>query len=274
MSLNIVSESIISSIKIRIGLVAVITLVLLACGAKPKNEAVYRVIIEDIPQPYNLTADASNGKATIYWNIDRQTDLPISGYRIYLGDKSYVEDTAAWRKGPGVAYNSELYPGDTDGDNRSESFNFNNLENGRVYYAMVRTVGADKRESVSSNVVSFRPLAKGEFTLSSNHLANDGGFNLETESQVPAIDPRSDLYLYSTENKMGLSSPSRLRGGLRRSEFSLGNSEKLETVTIKTGDRISLYTTRGTADLTVLSISGKYPETTAKIGYIFYPANR
>jgi hypothetical protein len=139
---------------------------------------------------------------------------------------------------------------------------------------MVRTVGMDNRESKSSNVVAFRPLASGEFVLSSNHLADNGGFNFDTESRVTAMDPKSDLYLYATEIKTGLSSPARLRAGLRKSAFIVDGSAKQETVLIKTGDRISLYTKTGMAELTILAIDGKSADKSARIGYIFYPDNR
>ncbi len=141
----------------------------------------------------------------------------ISGYNIYLGDDSAVSDTAAWKKMPGTPYNPTPYPGDTDGDNSKESMPLDRLTNGRTYYVMVRTVGPDGRESESSNLTVFRPLAQGSFIISSNHEASDGGFNFEDESSAPGRGPRSDIYLYDNGAKVGLSSPSRLGAGMRRS---------------------------------------------------------
>jgi hypothetical protein len=244
------------------------------CGPKPQKEPIPLVPLSEIPKPYNLTADANSGKASLYWSIDRTPDLLLSGYRIYLTNNSHPIDTSAWIASPGIPYNTDLYPGDTDGDITRESYNLDNLENGRIYYAMIRTVGFDSRESALSNIVSFRPLARGEFAISTNHLGDNGGFNFETETQVPGKDRRSDLYLYSNGNKTGLSSPSRLSAGLRKTTFSANRGDNLETIAIKTGDKIMLKTKYGDVDLTIVSLDGNYPDISAKIRYTFYPGSR
>jgi hypothetical protein len=274
MSLNTASESIISSTKRRLGLIFLLAVLISGCGPKPKIEPITPIALPEIPRPYDLTVNANSGKATLYWSIDRTLNPPISGYRIYLTNNSHPIDTAAWKDNPGIPYNSDPYPGDTDGDITHESYNLDNLENGKFYYAIIRTVGFDNRESALSNVVSFRPLAGGEFTISSNHLGDDGGFNFETGTQVPGKDRRSDLYLYSNGNKTGLSSPSRLSAWLRKTSFSAGGEHNLETIAIKAGDKILLETKYGHIDLTVVSLDGNYPEISAKIRYIFYPESR
>jgi hypothetical protein len=272
--LNTALESTISSIKRRIGFVFLIVVFIAGCGPKPQIETITPITLPEIPKPYNLTADVNSGKATLYWSVDRTPNLPISGYRIYLTNNTRPIDTSAWIGNPGIPYNNDLYPGDTDGDITHESYNLDNLENGKFYYAMIRTVGFDNRESALSNLVSFRPLARGEFAISTNHLGDNGGFNFETETQVPGKDRRSDLYLYSNGNKTGLSSPSRLSAGLRKTTFSANGQENLETIAIKAGDKIILKTKYGDVDLTVVSLNGSYPEISAKIRYIFYPGSR
>ena len=189
-------------------------------------------------------------------------------------DKRKLADTTAWQTNPGTPYNQGLYPGDTDGDIFKESMPLENLVNGNSYYALVKTVGADGRESKISNIVSFRPLARGEFILSSNQLADDGGFNFENQQQVPGRDPRSDVYLYATETKVGLSAPSRLGMGLRKTSFRKSGNESFETIQIKSGDKLLLKTKSGEVDIDVLSLNGRYPDITVRIGYIFYPGSR
>lgn len=199
----------------------------------------------------------------------------ISGYNIYLGDDSSVRDTFAWQKMPGTPYNQIPYPGDTDGDNTRELIPLDILVNGRMYYAIVRTVGPDGRESASSNLAVFRPLAQGSFIISSNHEATDGGFNFEDESLVPGRGPRSDIYLYDNGEKVGLSSPNRLGAGMRKSLIfeSSGDKNGDETVQISTGEKLIVKTKAGRAEITIEEIIGKYPETKARIEYIFYPDN-
>lgn len=181
-------------------------------------------------------------------------------------------DTSTWNNDPGRPFNQVPYPGDTDGDISHESFPFERLENGRTYFALVRTVGPDGNESKSSNVVTFTPLARGVFVVSVNHEAVDGGFNFETETQVPGRDPRSDIYLYATKEKIGLSSPYRLGAGMRKTKFGgSSNSAPVETLQITRGQSIEVITKTGVAEIKIEDISGDYPAISARISYIFHP---
>ncbi len=226
----------------------------------------------ELPAPFNLSAAADSRKATIYWSVDRAKASIISGYNIYLASETAVRDTALWERNPGRPYNDSPYPGDTDSDISRESMPLDNLVNGLKYYVIVRLVSSDGKESESSNLAAFTPLASGEFIISSNHDAPNGGFNFENEESVPGRDPRSDIYLYANEKRTGLSSPSRLGAGLRKTEF-IGSQENaaVETIVMGAGQRLEIRTKSGTAHIRVEELIGKYPAISARISYTFHP---
>jgi len=248
---------------------------LLACGPKPPI-APKPIPVSHIPAPFNLRADAFNGKAMLFWSIDRKDGIPISGYNIYLAELRRDDDTLTWKMSQPEPHNDFPYPGDTDGDINSESITIERLQDGHTYMAMVRAVGMNRTRSEPSNVIVFEPLARGDFVISTNRLADDGGFNFERGVSVPGKDPRNDIYLYATADKIGLSSPSRLGAGLRKTEFFLSgeNVTPLETITIETGNTITLKTKHGLATVAIAEISGQYPNIRVGIKYQYRPDKR
>ncbi len=211
--------------------------------------------------------------ATIYWSVDRRESQLISGYNVYLSRKPLKGRFPNWHKSHAELYNHTPYPGDTDGDITRESFEVTHLENGWAYCVSVRAVGPDGSKSKPSNEVEFTPLARGEFIISDNHSAPNGGFSFDHEISVPARDRPCDLYLYSRDDVVGLSSPSRLGAGLRKTAFAKsgdpGNTD--ETIRIREGGRIVVKAKHGHAVLTVGRINRLDSEVTATIEYIFYP---
>jgi len=135
----------------------------------------------------------------------------------------------------------------------------------------VRTIGVGGVESDVSKEVSFVPLSKGVFTIASNHTSLDGGFNFESGIPVPVRDPRSDIYIYAKKNAVGMSSPNRLSAGLRNTEFTMGKNKKLKTVKIRSGDRLSIRTELGAADVRINGINHKGSDAAVTIEYVFYP---
>jgi hypothetical protein len=205
--------------------------------------------------------------------VDRKEGQLISGYNVYLSRKPPRGEFHNWHKSNAELYNSAPYPGDTDGDITRESFEITNLENGWTYYVTVRTVAPDGLESKQSNEVEFIPLAKGEFIISDNHSADNGGFSFDHEIPVPARDRRCDLYLYSRDGVVGLSSPSRLGGGLRKTLFAPSSDpvNTDETIRIREGIKIAINAKHGLAKLTVRRINRLDSEVTAIVEYVFFP---
>ncbi len=236
-----------------------------SCGPKPREGA-------DLPIPYDLNIETKNRRAVIYWSVDRSKDKPISGYNIYLSDKPLEKHFSKWEKNRPKPYNHAPFPGDTDGDVTRESFEITNLENGKTYYISVRTVGITGAESGVLKEVEFVPQPRGEFMISSNHSSKNGGFSFDEDISVPARDPRCDIYLYAKRDVVGLSTPGRLSAGLRKTAFTKRNEKNVETVKIKAGDRLTVETRYGRAEISVKSIDHIDLEASAVIEYIFYPA--
>jgi hypothetical protein len=269
---SMVWESIISSVKSLIRIIVISALFLFGCAPKPPKPIVVPEV-KELPVPYDLKAESDSHRAILSWSIERSQAPVISGYNIYLGNNS--KDSSAWISNPGSPYNQAPYPGDTDGDINHESIPLENLTNGKIYFVIIKTVGPDGAESNPSNMAVFQPLAQGEFILSTNYLVSDGGFNFESGKSVPGRDPRNDLYLYSTANNIGLSSPYRLGAGFRKSKFSaLGNgSSSDETIRISRGDKLAIKTRYGQAEITIEDILENQPVVSVKVRYIFYPDN-
>ena len=222
--------------------------------------------------PENVAVDAQNKGALVYWTIDRSDTKPISGYNIYLSEKPLKGLFSKWPKNKPEPYNHAPYPGDTDGDNSKESFEFTHLDNGKTYYLSVRTVGISGVESDASEELAFTPLSRGYFTITSNHSSESGGFNFEDGIPTPARDPRCDIYLYARRDAVGISSPSRLSAGLRKTGFSETDENYDETIVIKKGDRLYIKTPRGRAQVRIVSIKQQGAEAEAVIEYEFYPS--
>ncbi|UCE66261.1 MAG: hypothetical protein JSU85_15690 [Candidatus Zixiibacteriota bacterium] len=117
------------------------------------------------------------------------------------------------------------------------------------------------------------PLARGVFTISSSHSSDNGGFSFDSDMSLPARDPRCDIYLYAKRDVVGLSSPNRLSAGLRKTAFTKKNEKNVETIQIKSGDRLTVKTMYGHAEIAIKYIRRVDLDATAAIEYIFYPAN-
>ncbi len=226
-----------------------------------------------VPSPYDLKVHTISKGAIIRWSVNRREGQLISGYNVYLSRKPLNGRFPDWHKSHAELYNSTPYPGDTDGDITRESFEITGLENGWTHHVTVRTVAPDGSESKQSNEVEFMPLAKGEFIISDNHQADNGGFSFDHEISVPARDRRCDLYLYSRDNVVGLSSPSRLGAGLRKTLFTRSGDPAStdDTIRIREGTEIAVNAKHGTGVLTVRRINRLDSEVSATIEYAFYP---
>ena len=242
-----------------ITLLASITLLALqlACGPKPK--AVEKA---GINTPYNLEAIAGSKSAELIWQVNRDSKSHIGGYNIYIAQSP---------DGDGELYNSGPYPGDTDGNINRESITLENLDNGHKYYAYIRTVLANGELSQPTGRVLFQPLDQGRLTISQNHAANGSGYSFAKGKYTQARDFDNDFYIYATDSKAGISSPSRLHSSLRKTFITLKNNKDL-TQPLQKGAQYNLDTKGGgRAILTLIQISGKSPALEASFNYIYYP---
>jgi len=182
---------------------------------------------------------------------------------------------SGWDKDRPAPHNRDPYPGDTDGDPSRESYEIADLENGRTYFVLVRTVGPGGAESGPSNEVQFVPISRGTFLISSDHSADNGGFAFDSGLSVSARDVRCDIYLYAKEDEIGLSSPSRLAAGLRQTWFGkpgIVYFKEMDTIRIQQGDRITTSNKYGSSELFIKEINRSGSLVEATIEYVFYPA--
>lgn len=240
---------------------------MISCAPGPRG-------VGKLPPPRDLKAVTVSHGAVVHWSVNRGKSSDIYGYNIYLSEKSLKSEFARWGKDHPRPHNYTPYPGDTDGDQTKESYEIKNLINGRSYFVSVRTVGRDGIESKPSNEIQFTPLARGTFVISSNHSSDNGGFGFDSELSMPARNPRCDIYLYAKGDEVGLSSPSRLGAGLRRTYFNIPgiiNIREMDSIRIKKGDRINATGKYGTAELLIRKIGRHNLTATATIDYVFYP---
>jgi hypothetical protein len=236
----------------------IMLLAILACGPKPKPSPAPAAD----NAPYNLKAVAGSHSAELVWQTRRDSKTNIGGYNIYLADSPSSE---------GELYNSAPYPGDTDGDITRESITIPNLENGHRYYAYIRTLLGNGELSRPTGTVEFMPLDQGRLTITTNHTAEGSGYSFTQGKYTPARDFANDFYIYATEAKAGISSPSRLHSSLRQTYITLNNKKDL-TQPLQKGAQYILDTADGgRAILTLVQLTGKAPALEASFNYIYYP---
>ena len=215
---------------IRIGhylTIAVFISLLTITGCGPKQ--VSQKMITDECTPSNLEIKSNDGLLSLKWDTNCSSDKIISGYYIYLQEKPIKEEhLAAYPPKSIKPFNLAPYPGDTDPEDRFETMDIQNLENGIEYYLSVRTVFPDKTLSVSSNQVAVICRPEGEFELAFRYAAQNDGFSFADGEPVRADSDRNDLYFYSKDGFDFIASPERLNGFLRKSSFySLGKTDDI-----------------------------------------------
>jgi hypothetical protein len=243
----------------RSGITILISAILFSgCGPKPAGIK-YNI-------PYDVQVTTQNKSAILKWRVDRRTDIPIGGYNIYLAESA---------ESGGELYNSAPYPGDTDGDIGNESIELNDLDNGKKYYVSIRTVFSDGSLSEPSPGAAFIPLDKGTIEISTNHTTEKSGYSFAKHKYTAARDFDNDIYIYATDSRIGISSPSRLHVSLRETLIKIaddtGGSFEPTQKLVEGRAYILKTAAGGKAKLTLKSITGSPPNVKAIFDYIYYP---
>lgn len=244
---------------IGLSVILILLLTLFSCGHKPA--------FKKLNLPYEIKIETRSGGGVLYWRVNRQSDSPISGYNIYIAESADSEARL---------YNKTPYPGNTDGDINRESIELGSLENGRRYYAYIRTVLPEGKLSQPSARIEFIPLSKGRLEISQNHTTRQSGYCFVKERYTQARDFNNDFYIYATADRVGISSPSRLHSGLRKTLINkIDGSAKdsfRETQPLVKGQTYILKTADGgTVRLEVVKVVGRSPSLKAILDFVYYP---
>jgi hypothetical protein len=244
-------------------------ILLLSCAPKPKETPVL-LPASPPPVPFELRAEAANGRAIIHWRIDRPANIATSGYYIYLAESK--DDS-------GKLYNNTPYPGDTDGDITRESITIEGLTDGRVYHAYIVTVMADGRLSRQSEKIRFMPIEMGELKISFDILSDSSGYSFAKKIYTKARDYDNDFYLFY-KNGPNISSPSLYNTGLRKTLFAAGSNLPIEQAIFYTSlpFLVNREIMLKTADKTIvmlklLNLNGGRRPTGAILKYAFHYAD-
>ncbi len=234
--------------------------------------------------PTNLVVKSNDHTLFLKWNTNCPRETLLSGYYIYLEDKPiYAYHNQLPPRGA-KPYNHVPYPGDTDPEDRWETMEVNNLNNGVEYYVSVRALYPDRTVSVSSNEVAAMCRPEGEFELAYRYADLDDGFSFADGISVRADGETNDLYFYNKDGFDFIASPHRLNGFLRKSLFySLGKTKDIyqypdldldvppvEKMPVLEGESYLIKTADGNfAKIRLEKISGENKERRMKIKYIY-----
>lgn len=256
----------------------------LSCGPKPKQKAV----TEERCIPSGLTVDSTaSSYAVIAWNPG------CPGIRILRGFNIYVSPTPLAADYPGsdlpadiTPYNREVYPGDTLGNPKRESYAIEDLGNATQYYVHVRDVYIDGTLSPPSNEVPLIVYSQGQFTLSTSFTTDHDGFDFATGKYCRTDALNNDIYFYSKDGTDYLCSPARL-GPVNRDTRILSvksavppenwaemkpNDDFSERVPLQDGGVYILITADGyPVKLKVRSMTGNGEERRIAFDYMYKP---
>ncbi|MBD3297978.1 MAG: hypothetical protein GF341_04925 [candidate division Zixibacteria bacterium] len=179
-------------------------------------------------QPNITDISVSPNGAVVEWQVDRQRDDVIRGYNVYVGRQPGLDQLSLDNERLDDAlHNQSTYPGDTDGDIRSESIVLQRLETGERYYVHVRTVFPGGQASPPSEERVFMPRPQGVITLHPRLSGLNEGYSFTNDTTVELRSLQNDLYIYTIRDTAFLASPSRLSDGLRTTRFvNLGYADE------------------------------------------------
>jgi hypothetical protein len=252
--------------KIAVIIAAITIAAINSCAPKPKMAP--PAPIQIIPTPYDLKAEAANGKATLYWKVDRPANFISGGYNIYLAENS--NDT-------GRLYNNVPYPGDTDGDVNSESIVLTELKDAQFYYAWIAALSAKGLVGSPSVKIEFMPLEQGELLIYFDMLADSSGYSFAMRKYTKARDFDNDFYLYDKDGPY-ISSPSLYNSGLRKSVFRDNisrfneKSNPVAHMALAQGKEFGILTADGgLAKMAVVNFGDSAKSKSATLKYIYVP---
>jgi hypothetical protein len=235
--------------------------------------------------PANLEVKSNDQTLFLKWDTNCPKESLLSGYYIYLEDKPIYAAYHNLAPPRGIKpLNHDPYPGDTDPEDRWETMEINNLDNGIEYYVSIRALYPDRTVSVSSNEVIVMCRPEGTFELAFRYSDLNDGHSFADDATVRADGETNDLYFYHKDGFDFIASPHRLNGFLRKSFFySLGKTENIyqypkldldfqpvEKMPVHEGESYLIETADNNfAKVRIENITGEGKKRRMKINYIY-----
>ncbi len=257
---------------------------LLSCGPKPRKETV----AEKRCIPIGLTVDSTaSSYALIAWNPGCPGLRVLRGFNVYVSPVPLAAAYPGSDLPPDIRpYNRDVYPGDTLGNPKRESYAIEKLDNATQYYVHVRDVYIDGTLSPPSNEIPLVVYSRGQFTLTPSYTSDHDGFDFAAGEYCRTDALNNDLYFYSKEGVDYLCSPARL-GPVNRDTriYAVGagavpdnwaemkpNDYFKERVRLEKGGVYILITADGyPVKLDVRSMTGSGDERQITLDYIYKP---
>jgi len=238
--------------------------------------------------PSSLIVDSTaSSYALIAWNPGCPGLRILRGFNVYVSPVPLAADYPGSDLSPDFRpYNRDIYPGDTLGNPKRESYAIEDLENARQYYVHVRDVYIDGTLSPPSNEIPLVVYSQGQFTLMPSFTGDHDGFDFAAGEYCRTDALNNDIYFYSKDGADYLCSPARLGPVNRETEiFSAGtgvapenwmemnpDDEFTERVRLQEGGVYILITADGyPVKLNVLSMTGNGDERQITFDYIYKP---
>jgi len=204
-----------------------------SCGPTPPHEEAAPDASIEMRQRLvpDVTVDnIQRNSFDVTWQTHRKRGDIIHGYNVYVATESGLTDFPDNSPELKAAlFGGFTFPGDTDGDIRTETIRIDNVTSGTRYFVHVRTAFADGSLGHPSNEVEVVPRPRGRLTICPLTGQCEDGFSFRLDQAVDRISIDNDFYIYQTKTDVFVASPSRLDRSLRKTLFvDLGPSETLD----------------------------------------------
>jgi hypothetical protein len=183
--------------------------------------------------PHSLEIDSTGSHYTrIAWNPGCPGVRIMQGFNIYLLPTPIVDQYSGHDLPESIKpYNKEPYPGDPEGNEKYETFEFKDIPLAERYYAHVRVINSDGTLSLPSNEIEIIQMPQGIINLGTSYSGDNDGFSFEIDDYCGTDDVENDLYFYSKDGIDYLCSPARISAINRANKiYSLGQGESLGDV--------------------------------------------
>ncbi len=214
--------------KIILSLLVVLTIMLLAVSCQSNKQGTSDEMAKRC-NPHSLAIDSTGSHyVKIAWNPGCPGTRIMQGFNIYYSPSPLATKYSGHEMPDNIKpFNREVYLGDPDGNEKWESFEFENIPLGQLFYVHVRVVNADNSLSLPSNEIEMVCYPQGIFELNVSYSGDKSGFSFVTGSHCATDAVENDLYFYSKGGQDFLCSPIRISDVNRNNKIYLGGKSQV-----------------------------------------------